>query len=101
MELTIKKLLNRIIKGFAIIGWCLKNMKRKNTLDELCVGECGRVGALLCSGSIRRRLLDVGLAPGTEVTCIGRSPFGDPSAYLVRGCQIAIRKSDAHGIALK
>lgn len=76
-------------------------MKRKTRLDELCVGECGRVAELLCEGSIRRRFLDIGLAPGTEVICVGRSPFGDPSAYIVRGSEIAIRKSDAHGIALK
>ena len=76
-------------------------MKLKKRLNELCVGERGRVGALLCEGNIRRRFLDVGLAPGTEVICVGRSPLGDPSAYLVRGCEIAIRKADAQGIALK
>ena len=76
-------------------------MKPKKRLNELCVGERGRVGELLCEGNIRRRFLDVGLAPGTEVICVGRSPLGDPSAYLVRGCEIAIRKADAQGIALK
>lgn len=76
-------------------------MKPKKRLDELCVGECGKVLELLCEGNMRRRFLDIGLAPGTEVVCVGRSPLGDPSAYLVRGCEIAIRKSDARGIALK
>ena len=75
-------------------------MKFKNRLDELCVGERGRVRELLCEGSIRRRFLDIGLAPGTEVVCIGRSPFGDPSAYLIRGSEIAIRRTDAHSITL-
>ena len=84
--------------GFADIGM---KMKSKIRLDELCVGECARVEKLLCEGSIRRRFLDIGLMPGTEVTCIGKSPFGDPRAYLVRGTEIAIRKSDAHSIALK
>ncbi len=76
-------------------------MKRKKRLDELCVGERCRVCELLCDGNIRRRFLDVGLTPGTEVVCVGRSPLGDPSAYFVRGCEIAIRKSDARGIEIK
>lgn len=76
-------------------------MTKKHTLDVLCVGEFGRVSKLLCEGAIRRRLLDVGLTQGTIVTCIGKSPFGDPSAYFIRGTKIAIRKKDAHGIVLE
>ena len=75
-------------------------MKRKNRLDELCVGERGRVGELLCEGNIRRRLLDVGLAPGTEVICVGRSPLGDPTAYLIKGSVIPITGSIARHIPI-
>ena len=75
--------------------------KHKLRLDQLCVGECATVSRLLTEGSMRRRFLDVGLSPGTKVLCVGRSPFGDPSAYLVRGCEIAIRKRDAEGIVLE
>lgn len=74
------------------------NIKR---LNELAVGDSGTVASIVSEGSMRRRFLDVGIVPGTEVTCVGRSPFGDPSAYLVRGTKIAIRKIDAHGIVLK
>ncbi|MBE6644482.1 MAG: ferrous iron transport protein A [Ruminococcaceae bacterium] len=76
-------------------------MKRKNRLDELCVGECGKIYGLTCDGSMRRRFLDIGFAPGTAVVCLGRSPLGDPSLYLVRGCKIAIRNRDAHGIEIR
>ena len=76
-------------------------MKQKSRLDELCVGEQGTISALNCGGGIRRRFLDIGFAPETEVVCLGRSPLGDPSLYLVRGCKIAIRKKDAHGIEIK
>lgn len=34
---------------------------------------------------MRRRLLDIGLIPGTRVTCTAVSPAGDPAAYLIRG----------------
>ena len=43
---------------------------------------------------MRRRLLDIGLVENTEVACLGRSPSGDPSAYLIRGAVIAIRSVD-------
>ena len=76
-------------------------MEDKKRLCELCVGQCGRVEKLVFEGSMRRRLLDVGIAPGTVVTCVGKSPFGDPSAYLVRGCEIAIRRTDARKVILE
>mgnify|MGYP001181001857 CR=1 FL=1 len=50
------------------------------------------------TASVRRRLLDIGLVEGTEVECVGRSPGGDPAAYLIRGAVIAIRDADAAGI---
>ncbi len=75
-------------------------MKSEKRLSELCVGECALVGSLAIGGSMRRRFLDIGLSPGTRVRCIGKSPLGDPSLYLVRGCRIAIRKRDAEGIII-
>ena len=51
-------------------------------------------------GSIRRRLLDIGLVEDTEVECLGQSPLGDPCAYLIRGAVIAIRSEDCRGILI-
>lgn len=76
-------------------------MEKKKRLCELCVGECGRVHSLVAEGSMRRRFLDVGIAPGTVVFCVGKSPFGDPCAYFVRGCEIAIRRTDARKVILE
>lgn len=70
------------------------------TLDRLRPGERGTVCRLAACGAMRRRLLDIGLTPGTAVDCVGRSPAGDPSAYLIRGAVIALRSCDAHGIYL-
>jgi ferrous iron transport protein A len=74
-------------------------MNNKN-LSELALGEGGTVSALDICGSMRRRLLDVGLSPGTEVFCVGKSPLGDPHLFFVRGTLIAIRKRDAKKIIL-
>ncbi|MBO5670972.1 MAG: ferrous iron transport protein A [Clostridia bacterium] len=69
-------------------------------MHGLSPGERGTVKAITLTGSMRRRLQDVGLIPGTPVECVGKSPLGDPSAYLIRGAVIALRASDCRGILL-
>lgn len=59
------------------------------------VGQTVRVVSLTAEGRMRRRLADLGLIPGAVVECLGRSPLGDPTAYLIRGAVIAIRRRDA------
>ena len=49
---------------------------------------------------MRRRLQDIGLVKNTCVRCLGRSPGGDPSAYLIRGAVIAIRAADCRDILI-
>jgi len=63
-------------------------------------GETGTVRAVTAEGTMRRRLQDIGLIPGTPVACVGRSPLGDPSAYRIRGAVIALRASDCSGILI-
>ena len=75
-------------------------MNYEKRLSALPCGEWGRVAFLLTEGGMRRRFLDVGLVPGTEVVCLGASPLGDPRAYLIRGKVIAIRSSDAASVVL-
>ena len=71
---------------------------QRETLDLLAPGESAVVQRLTVEGSMRRRFLDIGLIEGTAVECIGKSPGGDPSAYLIRGAVIAIRQRDCRGI---
>ena len=47
---------------------------------------------------MQRRLRDLGLIEQTRVVCLGRSPMGDPSAYLIRGSVIALRRCDCRAI---
>lgn len=76
-------------------------MEQLSSLAGLDLGQGGRVASVEAEGAMRRRLLDLGLIPGTPVTCVARSPAGDPSAYLVRGAVIALRRRDAAGVALE
>ena len=70
------------------------------TLDALRVGQWGQVAEVLTEPAMRRRLLDLGLVPGTAVSCTAVSPAGDPAAYLIRGAVIALRSRDARGVRL-
>ncbi len=71
------------------------------SLASLAPGEKGIVEELRISGSMRRRLLDIGLIENTPVECIGRSPAGDPSAFLIRGAVIALRADDSAKILMR
>lgn len=75
-------------------------MNRSDTLNQLNPGESAVVTDLSCTGTIRRRLLDLGLTPDTPVVCMGISPHGDPKAYLIRGAVIAIRSEDSSQISI-
>ena len=70
-------------------------------MSDLRPGESGVVQDILTRGRMRRRLLDIGLAPGTQVVCVGQSPLGDPSAYLIRGAVMAIRASDGRDVLIE
>ena len=48
-----------------------------------------------CRGPERRRMLDLGLVPGTVVEAEMKSPAGDPTAYRIRGAMIALRRAQA------
>ncbi len=65
------------------------------TLDKLPLNSYGKIVSLNCVGPIHRRLLDLGLVKNTPIKAILKSPFGDPTAYEVRGSTIALRKEDA------
>ena len=72
-----------------------------NSLDKIKPGERAVISKLNISGSMRRRLLDIGLIENTVVECVGKSPAGDPIAFLIRGAVIAIRSEDCCGITVR
>jgi DtxR family Mn-dependent transcriptional regulator len=66
-------------------------------------GETAEVVTLspACYGLERRRLMDLGILPGTSITSEMRSPTGDPTAYRIRGAVIALRQEQANLIYVK
>lgn len=69
-------------------------------LKDLAVGKSGTVTSLRNTGAMRRRMLDIGLTENAVVTCVGRSPAGNPAAYWIRGAVIALRKQDAADVMI-
>lgn len=57
-----------------------------------------RVTDIFAKGELRRRFLDLGIIEGTKIDVMYRGPFGDPTAYLIRGALIALRKEDGEKI---
>ena len=70
-------------------------------LSALREGESAYVTQVDAGPAMDRRLTDLGLVRGTRVTCVLRSPAGDPCAYLIRGALIALRRTDADGVTLE
>jgi DtxR family Mn-dependent transcriptional regulator len=72
-------------------------------LNMLRPGEDGRVLAISrrCRGAERRRLLDLGVLPGTVIRAEMRSPNGDPTAYRIRDALIALRAEQADFIRIE
>lgn len=67
------------------------------TLDLLQNGQSAVVKAVHGENtSLRRRLLDMGITKGTEVSLVRTAPLGDPIELSLRGYSLTIRKSDAH-----
>lgn len=67
----------------------------QTSLSKIQIGSACIVTDLHLEGLLRRRMMDLGIIPGTAVECIRRGPSGDPTAYSVRGTTIALRKEDA------
>ena len=70
-------------------------------LSQLRKGETASVINLSQGCSLRRRLQDLGLIPGTCVRCLYIAPAGSPAVYLIRGAMVALRRCDAKSVTVE
>jgi DtxR family Mn-dependent transcriptional regulator len=70
-------------------------------LHELGVGQRGVVVRVGGKGPARRRMMDMGLVPGTEVKVVRVAPLGDPVEFEVKGYSLSLRKSEARDITVE
>ena len=71
------------------------------TLDKLPVGQSAVISKVGGQGSLRLRLLDMGIIPQTAVTVYKTAPMGDPIEIHLRGYSLTIRKEDAQIIEVE
>lgn len=64
-------------------------------LTELPYGRTARVVSVSGDSVITRRLLEMGVIPGIELTVLRSAPFGDPIEVRVRGYSLAMRRTEA------
>lgn len=70
------------------------------TLRTAKAGQTVTVARIAGSGSLRQRILDMGLTKGTQVTIRKVAPLGDPLEITVRGYELSLRKAEAERIEL-
>ena len=80
-----------------------EQIQRGTPLNSLKPGDKGLVLSLSprLRGADRRRMMDLGVLPGTEIDVAMRSPSGDPTAYRIRGALIALRADQANLIQVE
>jgi Fe2+ transport system protein FeoA len=70
------------------------------TLAQCKIGEKHKIIAVTGRGVLRRRLLDMGLTPKTDVMIRKVAPMGDPIEIHLRGYELTIRLDDAKKIVV-
>ncbi len=70
-------------------------------LSELKPKERGTIVKVGGDGPVHRRILDMGVVPGTEVEVVKVAPLGDPVDLLIRGYHLSLRKDEAREILVE
>jgi ferrous iron transport protein A len=71
------------------------------TLNDVKPGKTCRVVRLNDTGQTRRRIMDMGITRGAEITVKKVAPLNDPIEMLVRGYHLSLRRSDCRGIEVE
>lgn len=73
-------------------------------MDKLSTIQPGvnvRVVKIDTQGSLKKKIMDMGITKGTVLRIVKFAPLGDPMEILVRGYSLSIRKEDANGILVE
>jgi ferrous iron transport protein A len=78
-----------------------KRKRKFMTLNMLKAGCAAVVKEIRSTNAERRRMVDLGILPGTRIENVMPSPLGDPIAYRIRGAVIALRSEQAELIEIE
>ena len=71
------------------------------TLRDVRIGDTVQVVKLHGEGAVKRRIMDMGLTKGVDVSVRKVAPLGDPIEITVRGYELSLRKADAETIEVE
>lgn len=72
-----------------------------NTLNDLQPNESGIITEINLIGIMKRRLIDLGVTPGTEITMLRCAPLGDPVEFSILGYNLSLRRKEAKKILVE
>jgi len=70
-------------------------------LRNMAINQTGTIVAVKVSGELGRRIREMGLVPGTEITVKQRAPLNDPVALRVMGGTLTLRNNEADYIEVE
>ena len=70
------------------------------TVKDMKTGQKANVIKVHGEGALRRRIMDMGITKGVEITLRKLAPLGDPMELTVRGYELSLRKADAEMIEI-
>ena len=70
-------------------------------LRRMQIDQSGIITAVKVSGELGRRIREMGLVPGTEITIKQRAPLNDPVALRVMGGTLTLRNNEADHIEVE
>ncbi len=70
-------------------------------LRHMAINQSGTIVAVKVSGELGRRIREMGLVPGTEITVKQRAPLNDPVALRVMGGTLTLRNNEADFIEVE
>lgn len=70
-------------------------------LSKLKKGQKAVIAQVGGKGAVKRRMMDMGMVPGSEIQVIRIAPFGDPIEYNIKGYSLSLRKSEASTILVR
>ena len=71
------------------------------TLNMVQTGDTVRVAKLVGDGSVKRRVMDMGVTKGTEIFVRKVAPLGDPIEVTIRGYELSLRKAEAEHVVVE
>ena len=70
-------------------------------LRKMVKKQSGIIKSVKVAGELGRRIREMGLVPGTEITIQGRAPLNDPVALRVLGGTLTLRNNEADYITVE